>query len=290
MNWEKLRRELVGRGYWDKADNDGGAGGGGGGGESDSDGGAGGDTDNADKGGSDNDDKGEKKPKASDEEARLLKEVMKRKDQIKNLQSELDKVNQQLKKFEGVDLDKIKALMDEAENAENAKLEARGEWERLKAKMAEQHQSEVKSLKDQLTEFQNKLGDKDSVINKLTIGHAFDSSRFIADELTLTPAKARVIYGEYFDVVDGKIVAYDKPRGANGRTPLVDANGDSIAFNEAIKKIVDGDPDRDHLIKSKMKPGASSDNQPVKKPENKPALKGSAKIAAGLSEQAQKKK
>lgn len=288
MNWEKLRRELVGRGYWNEADNDGGAGGGGGGG-SDNDGGAD-DDKNTDKGGSDNDDKGGKKPKASDEEARLLKEVMKRKDQVKSLQSELDKVNQQLKKFEGVDLDKIKALMEEAENAENAKLEAKGEWDRLKAKMAEQHQNEVKSLKDQLTEFQTKLSDKDSVINKLTIGHAFDSSKFIADELTLTPAKARVIYGEYFDVVDGKVMAYDKPRGANGRTPLVDANGDAIAFNEAIKKIVDSDPDRDHLIKSKMKPGAGSDNQPVKKPENKPVLKGASRIAAGLSEQAQKKK
>ena len=71
-------------------------------------------------------------------------------------------------------------------------------------------------------------------------------------------SKARVLYGTHFEFKDGAIVAYDKPAGSAERNILVDAKGDPLSFEAAIKKIVEADPDKDQLLKSKIKPGAGS--------------------------------
>ncbi len=54
------------------------------------------------------------------------------------------------------------------------------------------------------------------------------------------------------------MVGYDKPRGAQNRTALVDQYGNAIAFDHAMRKIVEADPEKDHLLRSKVKPGAGS--------------------------------
>ncbi|MCY1309996.1 hypothetical protein D9M70_601460 [compost metagenome] len=102
----------------------------------------------------------------------------------------------------------------------------------------------------------------------------------------MTPSKARVIYGQHFDLVDGKVVGYDKPRGAANRTALVDSLGEPVQFEEALRKIVEADPDKDHLLKAKVKPGAGSGNRVTPSSAGKQDTKTDAssfdKIAAGL--------
>lgn len=224
---------------------------------------------------------GTKKP--TDEEARLLKESMKRKEALDKANADLKAAQEALKKFDGIDPDAVRKLLADQKSAEEKSLEAKGDWDRLKARMAEEHGKEVNTLQEQIKQLSEELGKTKGTVKDLSIGTQFSQSKFIAEELTLTPAKARVIYGDHFDVEDGKIVGYDKPRGAANRTAIVDQYGNAVAFEDALKKIVEADPEKDHLLKSKMKTGAGSDS---KKPSGaaKPDLPtdGISKIASGL--------
>jgi hypothetical protein len=221
--------------------------------------------------------------KMSDEEARLLKENMKKKEQLDKAQNEAKSLKEQLKAFEGIDPTAVRKLLADQKTAEEKALEAKGDWERLKTRMAEEHGKEVTTLQSQIEALQNQLNTTKGTINELTVGTQFSQSQFIADELTLTPAKARVIYGEHFELEDGKMVAYDKPRGAANRTALVDAYGNAVSFDEALRKIVEADPEKDHLLKSKVKPGAGSDSKkPVQNAKPETDTDSINKIAAGL--------
>lgn len=263
-------------------DNGGTGDGGDGGGDNGGDGGNAGGAD--DKGGTGDDKSGKGGArKMSDEEARLLKENMKKKEQLDKAQQQLKTMQEQLKAFEGIDPAAVKKMLAEQKTAEEKALEAKGDWERLKTRMAEEHGKEVKTLQEQIEALSSQLTNTKGTINELTIGSQFSQSQFIAEELTLTPAKARVIYGEHFELEDGKLVAYDKPRGAANRTALVDQYGNAVSFDEALKKIVEADPEKDHLLKSKVKPGAGSESR---KPAatNKPEGESDSisKIASGL--------
>lgn len=224
---------------------------------------------------------GTKKP--SDEEARLLKENMKKKEALDRANSELKKAQDALKAFDGIDADAVRKLISEQKSAEDKALEAKGDWERLKGRMAEEHGKEVKTLQEQIEALTAKLNNTEGTIKDLSIGTQFSQSKFISEELTLTPAKTRVIYGDYFDVEDGKVVGYDKPRGSASRTAIVDQYGNNLGFEDALRKIIEADPEKDHLMKSKMKQGAGSDSR---KPsgQSKPDAPqdGISKIASGL--------
>lgn len=240
--------------------------------------------DDADTGKKDDDaNKGDGDNKPSDAEAKLLKEVMKKKDTINAQKDELDKVSRQLAKFDGIDLDKVKDLLKAQKDAETQALEDKGQWDSLKSQMVDQHNADMKELKEAAAELNKQLTGKDSVIKKLTVGHAFDSSTFISEKLTLTPSKARIIFGSHFDNEGDKVIAYDKPSGDASRVQLVDGKGDPLAFDAAIQKIVDADSDRDTIVKSGKKPGSGSSTDNGKPNKSKPTLHGSDKIAAALN-------
>lgn len=274
--------------YMAPAGDDGGDGGGGGGG-------AGGADDNVDPPKPDDKPADPPKPddnaepnkggarKVSDEEARLLKENMKKKEALDRATAELKKAQESLKRYDGIDPEAVKKLLAEQKTAEEKQLEAKGEWDRLKARMAEEHGKEINTLQQQIQQLSEQLNSTQSTIKDLSVGTQFSQSKFIAEELTLTPAKARVIYGEYFDVEDGKVVGYDKPRGSANRTAIVDQYGNSVGFEDALRKIIDADPEKDHLLKSKMKPGAGSDSKkPAGTTKTEVPVDGISRIAAGL--------
>lgn len=221
--------------------------------------------------------------KPSDEEARLLKENMKKKEALDKANAELVKARESLKAFEGIDAEAVRKLLADQRTAEEKALEAKGDWDRLKARMAEEHGKEVVTLQDQIKQLSEQLNNTQGTIKDLSIGTQFSQSKFIAEELTLTAAKARVIYGDFFDVEDGKVVGYDKPRGAASRTAIVDQYGNAVGFEDALKKIVDADPEKDHLLKSKMKAGAGSDSKkPAGNTKADAPTDGISRIAAGL--------
>jgi hypothetical protein len=223
------------------------------------------------------------KPKMSESEAKLLKESMKRKARIKELEQELTEFKSKLTQFDGIDPDSIKQLLKEREDAEKTKLEQQGNWNALKEKMAKEHQAEKEQLKQQIEQMQQQFQGSQQVIEKLTLSHQFDSSKFISDELVLTPRKAKAVYGSYFDIDEqGHVIGYDKPRGESNRTQLVDGSGDPLPFDEAMKRLIEVDPDRDELLKAKRRAGAGSSTTPSKPVEQPRQLSSYEKIELGL--------
>lgn len=204
------------------------------------------------------DDKGDQKPTLSDTDAKLVKDLMKHKGRAKELEDELAKTRLALKNYEGIDPVKVRELLQQQEEAERKELEARGEYDRLIKQMAERHTEEKKRLEAEIETVRSQGGTLQQQIAELTVGNAFSTSHFVSEDITLTPAKARVIYGAHFEYKDGKVIGYDKPIGASDRTMLVDAAGESLSFDEAMRQLVNADPDREQLIRAKAKPGASS--------------------------------
>lgn len=226
----------------------------------------------------------ERKP--SDEEAKLLKEVMKRKESETALKTEAEALKAKLKDFEGIDPVAVKKLLDAQKVADEKALEEKGEWDRLKVRMGEEHTAEKQKLLDQIATLQGELGNKDSRINEMTVGGSFANSEFISKELTLTPSKARVIYGGHFELgEDGTVTGFDKPKGAANRTALVDSLGNPVAFDVALRKIVEADADAEHLIKAGVRPGAQSNNKNVqgKAKDEQVEKSGLDKIQGGLA-------
>lgn len=222
----------------------------------------------------------------SDKEAALLKDVMKKKEALDVATKAKEALEAKLKDFEGLDPIAIKKLMAEHKAKEEEELVRKGEWEKIKQQMNQETEKALKAKDDVIAEKEGVIKSKDEVIANLTVGSSFTGSKFISEELALTPTKARVIYGSHFEFKDGAIVAYDKPAGAKDRAPLVDGKGNPLSFDEALKKIVDADSEKDSIYKSKVAPGSNSNTQskggPVKKGDQA-GLTGRAKIEAALA-------
>lgn len=298
MPWY-LRKLMVRGGFMDAADDNGGAGtggaatGGDGGANGDAgkgtgDDGAGGGTGNGagTAGAGEGDDTKGGAPKPTDAEAKLLKELMGKKTALKDAQAKLDAaaaVTKQIEEMGG--LEAVRALVDEKREKEQKALEDKGQWDKLRAQMVEQH---TKELGDKDTAAKT-LADENVTLKKtiaeLTVGNAFVSSQFIKEDLTIPQSKVRLLYGSHFEFQDGAVVAYDKPAGASDRTMLIDGKGDPLGFEAAIKKIIDADPDRDQMMKTKMRPGAGSlSSGKGAPPDTKQTQKtGIDKIAEGLT-------
>lgn len=200
----------------------------------------------------------DKKPGISDAEAKLLKDVMAKKTALKEANDKLKVLDDKLKTFDGIDPEKVRGLLKAQKDAEDEKLVAQGNWDALKSQMATAHADEMTGVNAKVLELQAKLDAKDGVISELTIGTSFTSSEFIREELLLTPSKTRAAYGSHFGFEDGAIVGYDKPAGKEGRVVLVDASGEPLSFEDALRKLVDLDGDRDQILKSKVKQGSNS--------------------------------
>lgn len=227
---------------------------------------------------------GDKKESSlSDSEAKLLKELMAEKNANKDLKgkaTQLDALNKELAELGGIDA--LKALVAAKADADKKALEEKGEFETVKKMIVEENQKLVQVANDKAAAAEAEIAKRDAIIDELTIGAAFGSSAVVADTV-LTPTKARQIFGAHFERVDGQIVGYDKPKGEAGRTQLIDGSGKPLSFDAALKKLVDADPDRERLMKSKLKQGAGSGTTDDSKTPEKSELHGASRIAAALA-------
>lgn len=224
--------------------------------------------------------------KPSDTEAKLLREVMEKKDKLAAASTKLKELEAQVAKYEGLDPDKAKAALEALEEAEQKKLEAQGDFEKLKVKMAAEHEKALTKKDAIIQGMSEQLASIERQTKTLTIGQAFTSSKFIHEDLILTPSKTQIIYGSHFDVIDGDVVAFDKPAGDATRSKMVDAKGRPLSFDEALRRLVEEDSDRDSMLKAKIKPGADSrTTKTVERPDSKDGenkLFGLARIREGL--------
>lgn len=164
--------------------------------------------------------------------------------------------------------------------AEKAKAEAEGNWERIRELMNEERDAREKALQAELDTERGETQTLKTRLNEMTVGQEFSASNFIREKLLLTPTKARVLYGAHVEIEDGNPVVYDKPRGEKDRTMYVDGKGRPLSFDAAIEKVVNADPDRDSLLKSTTKPGAHSKTSDGQAPSGE--LSRQEKIREGL--------
>ncbi|MCR9222942.1 MAG: hypothetical protein NXH70_02635 [Hyphomonas sp.] len=223
------------------------------------------------------------------EKAKLLKESMGRKDTLKSKDEELAALKAQ---FEGIDPDAAREAMKAAAEAAEAKkaselkqLESKGEYDKILEQVNTANAEKLSAKDKELETRDGEIASLKATINKLTVGNSFGSSKFIADELVLTPSKVEALYGSHFDVEDGAMVAYDKPRSSTERTKLVDDKGAPLNFEAAITKIVSADPDFERMQKSKLKPGAgSADGDGKDKSKGDDGVSGVSRISVGLKQ------
>jgi hypothetical protein len=225
--------------------------------------------------------KDDKNPKLTDSEAKLLKEVMAQKKAAKEA---TDKAKALEDRYAGIDIDKLLEAAQKAEDAENDRLKREGDYERLLQKTREAHEREVNETKLKLKELTDAAKASRKEAEAATVINAFASSRYVLDNLTLTANKTKALYGDYFDTVDGVLVGFDKPKGSPNRTKLVDGSGDAVSFDEAMKQIVDADPDKETLIKSNLGNGAGSlpNRGEYRNSRNEKPLTAFDKITEGL--------
>jgi len=233
----------------------------------------------------------------SDREAQLLKESMSRKEKIGQLEA-------RLAEYEGVDpkafremQERLQVLDQKERELANAKLIEQGRFDEALNSMRSEHEGVLSQVRTQsAAELQAALQERDQLktqlgafqaqIEDLTVGAAFGNSAFIREELVqaMNPERSRRLYGDHFDIVEGKVVGYDKPRGQEGRAPLVDKDGQPVSFDEAFKRVLSSQSDYETLIRSSVKPGAGSGTRDDKATD--PAKKigtGVNRIAAALN-------
>jgi len=230
--------------------------------DSDSDNDTDGGSDSDDDDSSDSDDDGKSDNSGndnglSDAQAKALKEVMKWKTNAREYKNSLKEFTDVMG---DVTPDQIKELIDAKKKSDISDLEKRQEYDRIIEATKEENGKIVQGLKDQLAEQGNTLKTQSDLIEELTIGRSFSDSTFVKERSVLPASIARREFSEYFDLVEGVAVAYDKPRGAAERTPLVDQNGANKAFEAAIEHLYTNHADSANLIRTPKKPGAGSKN------------------------------
>lgn len=126
-----LRQALVARGYFaPEGGGEGGEGGGGGGGAPSTKEDEVPPTNGDDVQPPADDDANKSAPRkfSDDEAAKLLKENMQRKAELKKLAEEREQLKATLAQFEGIDVEEVKRLVTEKQAAEEDKLKKAGEW------------------------------------------------------------------------------------------------------------------------------------------------------------------
>jgi hypothetical protein len=197
----------------------------------------------------------DKKPSMTDAEAKALKELMQWKAKAREAEKQAKELSE---KYGDIDLDKVRETLKAAEEAENRELEKKGEYDRLLAKQREAADAKIEAEKKRADELAAKITEMAATVDKLALGNSFANSAFIKENLALTANKTQALYATHFEIEDGKVVAYDAPKGSANRTPIVDARGEAKPFDEALADIINADPDKDYLLKSGTKPGAGS--------------------------------
>lgn len=230
-----------------------------------------------------------KRGKPSDKEAALLKEQMKTKGKLTKAEADLAAAKAELEKYKGIDPEKAKAAAAEAKKAEEDRLAAAGDFDRLKEMMKTEHEAALKTATDNAKEKETALEAAQAQIADLTVGAAFSNSTFVSENLILTPKKARTQFGAHFELHEGEVVGYNLPAGKKNRTMLVDGSGTPLSFEKALRKIVEADDEKDTILKSKLLNGGNSgtqNNGGGKQRTDDKGVRGAGRMAEILRERA----
>ena len=179
---------------------------------------------------------------------------------------EKEKLQTQLKSFEGLDPEAAKKALEMVKQLDESKLLDAGKVEELKHKITQEAQQKIDNLTKALEEANAKANtvakEKESVIHGLLVKGAFESSQFLREKTVLPPEFAYASLGSYFGVEYGdngkpQVVAKD----AQGNPLFSPGNPSAYASpEEAIKLLIEQHPQRDALLKNAAPNGGSGTN------------------------------
>lgn len=236
---------------------------------------------------------GDKKP-IDPQVAKLLKDMMRHKDRAKEAATRADTAEKErtallasLQEAFGLEKpEEITGMLTKLKADEEGRLKAAGEFDKLKSRLVSEHEKERKKLEDTLkaevTTLKSQLDAASSEVRRLLVSNSFGSSPFVTDEMTLTPAQAERLFGANFKVeaaADGRMTV----KAYLDDKPLVNKSGETLSFDEALREIVNADPGKDRLIRTKAKPGAGSGTLGrTGVPGGTTEIRGAQRIAAAL--------
>lgn len=167
----------------------------------------------------------------------------------KKYRSRAQAAEEKLTAFGDIDPAAAKKALDTVKNLDDKKLVDAGEIERVKAAAIEAVEAKYKPVVVE----RDKLLDENK---QEKLGNAFGRSKVIADKLILPADAVRKLFGDHFQVEDGKIVAKDKHGNIiNSRT----RPGEPADFDEAMETVIEAYPYKDTILKGK---GSSGDGKP----------------------------
>ena len=163
--------------------------------------------------------------------------------------SEKERLEGELKKFEGIDPEKARTAIETVDNLSSGELLAANKVEEIKAQVKKQVEE---GYKGKVTQLETKVQEYEGTVTKLSgslahekVSNAFANSKYIKDKMAVTPAVAKAVFGGQFKVEEDKLVAYD----AHGTKIYSNAEGKDPNFDEALEIIVGAYPDRTSLLK-----------------------------------------
>lgn len=186
-------------------------------------------------------------------------------EEIAQLRADLDAARAEAAKFAGIDPAKAKGDAKKvadaeaaARAAEAAQAQAEGNFERLRELQAEDAAASIAAALAERDEARATAAAASQDAAAARRQAAFATSQFFAKETIFAPQKAERLYGDHVEIENGNAVVYDAPRGAAKRAIVMDARGKPLGFDDAMKKVIEADPDKDTFLRSKIQPGGGS--------------------------------
>lgn len=161
-------------------------------------------------------------------------------DESKGFKTRAQSAEDKLKAFEGVDPAKARDALEKLGNLDAKKLIDAGEAQRVRDEIA-------KGYEGKLSESEQRYTDLQARYNGEKIKGAFASSKFITEKVAVPVDMLQATFGTNFSVDEnGQIVALGsdgKPVGSSKRF------GEPADFEEAIERLIEGYPFKDHILK-----------------------------------------
>lgn len=180
-------------------------------------------------------------------------------------QAEIARLQAIADQFAGLDPEAARKAIADAEvaqkaaaEAEKEKLKAEGNFEKLRELQAAEAEAAIKVAQDAQAAAEAAAKEAREELVKAKVETAFANSTYLQTETILPAPHAQRLYGDHVEVENGVVVVYDKPAGADKRAKIMDSKGNALPFNDAIAKLIEVDPAKDSLLKTKTFPGAGS--------------------------------
>ena len=157
---------------------------------------------------------------------------------------DIDALTSQLKAFDGIDPEKVKAALETVANLDAGKLIDAGKVDDLKMEIKKSYDGKISDLEKALADA------KEASIRTLLVKGIFDSSAFLKDKTVLPSDVAYASFGRHFEVKEEngelRVVAT-----MNGQ-PIFSRSdpGTFAAPEEALEAIIDKYPMKDRILKA----------------------------------------